>query len=154
MHSGFICQIKLLAFKVNFYLDEVLCYLGFRTGLAPMSAVAGNDRDIWNLEESASQNHHDSLKECYQIPKWLKPYLKKSVDLIYIFSVRIIKGCTENSKVSSSLPSKLLCHWLDFVQCLVFSVTTLCASAWKPEMKVGTMVWLAWQQKGSIYIFL
>lgn len=69
MRLGFICQIKLLAFKVNFYLDEALCYLGFRADLAPMSAVAGNDRDIWNLEESASQNHHDSLKECCQIPK-------------------------------------------------------------------------------------
>lgn len=69
MHLGFIYQIKLPAFKVNFYLDEDLCYLGFRTDLVPTSAVAGNDRDIWNLEESASQNHHDFLKECCQIPK-------------------------------------------------------------------------------------
>lgn len=52
-----------VAYKVNIYLDEDLCYLGFRSDLMPMSAVAGNDRDIWNLEESASQNHHDSLKE-------------------------------------------------------------------------------------------
>lgn len=63
MHVGFICQLKLLAYKVNIYLDEDLCYLGFRSDLMPMSAVAGNGRDIWNLEESASQNHHDSLKE-------------------------------------------------------------------------------------------
>lgn len=63
MHVGFICQLKLLAYKVNIYLDEDLCYLGFRSDLMPMSAVAGNDRDIWNLEGSASQNHHDSLKE-------------------------------------------------------------------------------------------
>lgn len=76
MHLGFIYQIKLPAFKVNFYLYEDLCYLGFRTDLVPMSAVAGNDRDIWNLEESASQNHHDFLKDCCQIPKWVKPYLK------------------------------------------------------------------------------
>jgi len=28
----------------------------------PISAVAGNDSDIWNLEESASQNHPDSVR--------------------------------------------------------------------------------------------
>lgn len=50
MHLGFICQIKLLAFKANFYLDENLCNLGFSTDLMLMSAVAGNDRDIWNQE--------------------------------------------------------------------------------------------------------
>lgn len=56
----FFCWIKLLAFKVNFYLDEDGCYLGYRTDLMLMSAVAGNGRDIWNQELSASQNHHDS----------------------------------------------------------------------------------------------
>lgn len=63
MHVGFICQLKLLAYKVNICLDEDLCYLGFRSDLMPVSAVAGNHRDIWNLEESVPQYHHDSLKD-------------------------------------------------------------------------------------------
>lgn len=52
-----------VTYKVNIYLDDDLCHLGFRSDLMPMSAVVGNDRDIWNLEESASQYHHDSLEE-------------------------------------------------------------------------------------------
>lgn len=50
MHVGFVCQPKLLAHKINIYLDKDLCYLGFRSDLMPMSAVAGNDRDIWNTQ--------------------------------------------------------------------------------------------------------
>lgn len=48
MHLGFLRQVKLLAFKVNFYLDEVLSCLGFRTDLAPVSAVVGKETfRIW-----------------------------------------------------------------------------------------------------------